>query len=62
MPDELYKTHDCQEDVIATYTFEEWEQLPFVGLNDYEEDGDQRLELRLCTCGSSIGVVLPEPT
>ena len=59
MPDEPYKTHYCGNDTYATYTQEEWEQLESMGVQDYEEEGDQRLELRNCTCGSTLSVVLP---
>jgi hypothetical protein len=54
MSDPIYRTHRCGGDLIATYTEEEWNQLPFVGVNDAEENGDKRLELRLCVCGSTL--------
>jgi hypothetical protein len=34
----------------ASFTAETWQVLPLVGYMDYAEDGDQRVELRNCTC------------
>ena len=43
------------------YSLAEWEALPLLGLMDHEEDGDQRLELRNCACGSTCSRALPPP-
>ncbi len=43
----------------ATYTERQYKELRSVGRLDEEEDGDQRLDLRVCRCGSSIAVSLP---
>ena len=40
----------------ATFTHEEWHELPYVGVWDLG-DGE-RLELRNCPCGSTISVPL----
>jgi hypothetical protein len=44
------------------YSLAEWQMLPFVGRMDVEEDGDARLELRNCTCGSTFSREIPPPS
>lgn len=39
------------------FTMAQWNCLSLVGAQDYEEDGDQKLELRNCPCGSTIGII-----
>lgn len=46
-----------EEGIVATcsgcqerFTASAWLALPLVGRMDYEEAGDQRIELRNCTC------------
>ena len=39
------------------YTMAQWNMLRLVGHQDYDEDGDNKLELRDCTCGSTIAVI-----
>jgi hypothetical protein len=41
------------------FTETQWRALPLVGKMDYEEDGDKRLELRNCPCGSTIAIEHP---
>jgi len=36
-----------------------WSDLPLVGFMDLDADGDERLELRNCPCGSTVAVELP---
>jgi len=51
-----FKTCACG----CTYTREQWGQLPYVGPLD---DGVEVTELRNCTCGSTLGIVIgPSPT
>lgn len=40
------------------YTLEEFRKLPGRWFMDLRADGDQRLEMRQCTCHSSIGIEL----
>jgi hypothetical protein len=46
----------------ASYTDDEFDALPYVGRMDEEEDGDQRLVLRNCTCHSTLAMVRPLET
>ncbi len=39
------------------YTMAQWNSLRLIGQQDYEEDGDKKLELRDCTCGSTIAIL-----
>jgi hypothetical protein len=41
------------------FTQMQWNSLPNVGRMDLEEDGDKRLELRNCPCGSTIAIEHP---
>lgn len=36
-----------------------WCALPLVGYSDADEDGDKRIEMRNCPCGSTIAILLP---
>lgn len=40
------------------YDKESWFDLQEVGRQDFEEDGDNRIDVRNCACGSTIGVVM----
>ena len=42
-----------------TFTRSQWHSLPFVGIQKvdaYEEEPEERLELRNCYCGSTISM------
>jgi hypothetical protein len=41
------------------FTQKQWNSLQNVGRMDLEEDGDKRLELRNCPCGSTIAIEHP---
>ncbi len=42
----------------ASWTEEAWRERPFIGLMTLADD-EPTLELRHCTCGSTIAIALP---
>lgn len=51
----IVKRHPCGVDLVREYTYATWQALALVGVT---EDAVNKLELRNCTCGSTITIVL----